>query len=246
MAYREETEKLRARVAELETELADAQAHIQALERRSDTKPRTFGERLLGAKLELVHERVVDGELSPDRHEELVEALRRRFNALGQASSVGRTLAWASAMPQSSVAVEVTVTARDGKTTVRAVERLGPLAGGLYGGIVGGVGGGGMGGIVPLAMALNMPEALPFLVVGWFASIYGLVRWGFKRAVASHDRKLAGVAEELAKVTETAIAKQSKKKLRVSRDDTEEEAGDEESEPETTEAPRVARSRRED
>jgi hypothetical protein len=215
MAYRDDREQLRVRVAELEDELKSAREQIRVLEGTAPRGRRGFGELLTGAPLRLLHERVIDGELSAKAHEEIVEALRRRFGALGQASTVGRTLAWSNVVPQGTRAVEISVSARDGKTTVRGMERMSNLAGGLFGGIVGGVGGGGMAFVIPLVLAVRIPALMPIAVLAWVLAVYGAVRVGFARAVAVRDRELQGAVNEIASIVEAEVTRAQAAKVRV-------------------------------
>jgi len=241
MAYRDETEHLRARVAELEDELAGAQQRIHELEDPGSVTEKSLGEKLAGAKLRVVRELVLPGELPAEAHEEIVEILRRRYNVLGQASSVGKSLGWSNAVPQSTRAVEISITARNGKTTIRGVERLGNLAGGLYGGIVGGVGGGGLGLVVPLAITTKSPELIPFAMVAWLTMVYGIVRFAFSRVAAGRERELRAAVDEIATAARASIG--AAKKVRVDQEQTEAEA-DAEEEPEEEPAPERKRARR--
>lgn len=241
MAYRDENQHLRARVEELEDELATAKQRIQTLEAPDPGGEKSLGERLAGAKLRIVHEQVLDGELPADSHEELVEVLRRRYNVLGQASSVGKSLGWSNAMPQGTRAVEVSVSARNGKTTVRGVERLGNLAGALFGGIVGGVGGGGMAAVVPLAMALGSVAAIPLLIVLWVTLIYAIVRFAFSRVAAVRERELRAAIDEVTGVARSNLRPATPEKVRVA----DGEARDEAETPDDAEGVEARRARRE-
>jgi hypothetical protein len=205
MAYREETEGLRARVSELEQELAEAHAKISALEGRRNARG-GIGRALLGGPIALAHEIELDGELPLSAHEEIVDVLRERFGALGEIKTVGRTLAWTSAAPATNRFAEITISMRGGKTRVRASERLGNLAGGLYGGIVGGAGGGGMGLIVPLAITLGIAALVPLMTVAWLLLVYGVVRIAYARVTARRDAELASVVESIAALARTHIA----------------------------------------
>lgn len=224
MAYREENQHLRARVDELEDELATAKQRIRVLEQPTATGPKGLGERLAGGKVRIVHEEELPGELPPEAHEEIVEALRRRYNTLGQASSVGKSLAWSNVQPQGTRAVEVSVSVRHGKTVVRGVERLGNLAGALFGGIVGGVGGGGMALVIPVAMALESVAAIPLLIVLWVSMIYAIVRFAFSRVSVARERELRAAVDEVAAVARAGIHQEAQKKLRVARDESDAEA----------------------
>jgi hypothetical protein len=217
MAYREETEGLRARVSELEQELAEAQAKISALEGRR-TAARGIGQTLLGGPLALAHEIEIDGELPVSAHEEIVDVLRERFGALGQITTVGRTLAWTSAAPGSTRFAEVTISVRGAKTRIRASERLGNLAGGLYGGIVGGAGGGGMGLIVPLALTAGIAALIPLITVAWLSLVYAVVRIAYGRVAARRDAELASAVDSIAAVARTHTA-DARTRHRIADDD---------------------------
>ena len=205
MAYREETEGLRARVSELEQELAEAHAKISALEGRRTARGGIWPA-LLGGPIGLVHEIELDGELPGSAHEEIVDVLRERFGALGEIKTVGRMLAWTSAAPATNRFAEVTISVRAGKTRIRASERLGNLAGGLYGGIVGGAGGGGMGLIVPLAMTLGMAALVPLITVAWLLLVYAVVRIAYARVAARRNAQLASVVDSIAALASTHVA----------------------------------------
>ena len=68
------------------------------------------------------------------------------LGGVSTASTLGRTLQFSltgrNQHHASGRAVQVTVTPRNGRTTIRIEEPLGPLAGGLFGGLLGGMGGG--------------------------------------------------------------------------------------------------------
>jgi len=241
MAYRDETERLRARVEELEDELADAHERIAELEQPDEpVHARTFGEQLAGGPLKIIEERTLDGELPVDAQEDLVEALRKRFNTLGQASSVGRTLTWMGASAQNQRQLEVSVSARNGVTTIRVMERLGNLAGGLFGGIVGGLGGGGLGLWVPLLTVLKSTAWLPFLILSWITFVYLIVRYAYVRVTAKRQAEVAAAASELARLTRKAIDRQAKRKRKRKRLRVKDQPGAEEREAEAEEAARDA------
>jgi membrane protein implicated in regulation of membrane protease activity len=243
MAYRDETERLRARVDELEEELADAHERIAELEEPEEVEhERTFGERFTGAPLRLAVERTLDGELPIEAQEELVEALRKRFNTLGQASSVGRSLTWMGASAQNQRQIEVSVSARNGHTTIRVMERLSNLAGGLFGGIVGGLGGGGLGLWVPLLALAKATFWLPVLILGWILLVYLIVRAIYVRVAAKKQAELAATASELARLGREAIGRagQRKRKRKRKRLRVKDQPSDDEREAEAEEAERDA------
>jgi len=229
MAYREETEGLRARVSDLEQELAAAHAKISGLEGRH-TARNGVGQALLGGPFALAHEIEIDGELPVSAHEEIVDILRERFGALGQVTTVGRTLAWTSAAPPTNRFAEVTISARGGNTRIRASERLGNLVGGLYGGVLGGAGGGGMGVIVPLALTLGTAALVPLIAVAWLLLVYAVVRIAYGRIAARRDAQLASTVESIAALARMHIAG-SRNPHRIADDDSSLEEEDEEALP---------------
>src|SRR4029079_15528204 len=82
-----------------------------------------------GAPTRLVFERVVDGEISSDVYEELIDTVRRTVGDNGMPSVLGKTLAWTSSMQGGRSRghgrqVDVTVVSRRGVTTIRVEEEL--------------------------------------------------------------------------------------------------------------------------
>lgn len=215
MGYRDETEGLRVRVAELEQELDRARGRIRELE--GGASAGTGVDRiLLGGPSRLAHEIEIDGELPHVAHEEIVEALRERFAVLGQTTTVGRALAWTTLGAPTQRFVEVSVSVRKGRTLIRASERLGNIAGGLFGGIVGGAGGGGLGLIVPAAMALGASALAPLVAVVWVLAIYAAVRIGFARLARRRDAQLRAAVDELSEIAREHVAR-SRARVRVER-----------------------------
>jgi len=249
MAYRDETERLRARVEELEEQLDTATRRVRALEQPEwEARPRTFGEKLAGGPMRIVREHTIEGELPKVYQEEIIEALHRRFGVFGQASSVGRTLAWNGATTQNQRQLEVSVAVRNGKTVVRVSERLGNLAGGLFGGIVGGLGGGGLGLVLPGLMALRIPQFIPFAIVTWISLVYVIVRGFYARMTARREVEINSAAAELAEIVRDALAREKKKpRVRVKNETAPDEADEpnesEEEETDNTEERPRARKR---
>lgn len=201
MTYRDETEGLRTRVAELETELAGAREKIARLEGESTTpKGDADGvDRLTGAPSGLHLERELPFEVTDEGYEAIAELLRTRlpgqnprFPAVGQVSQVGRTLTYVSPM------VQVRVARGDGRTSLRIdanhrAARVGVILGSFYAtllgsllvtGVLKGLG------VTPLALVV----ALPILLV--------LTVMATRRLARAHVEKrrtsLAGVLEAMA------------------------------------------------
>jgi hypothetical protein len=173
---------------------------------------------LVGAPTTLLAERVVEGEVSPDQFDALVEEARAAFHAVGHTSRTDRTLIWTARRPkkpfnpldvkdmlESGVGgdapdVLVRVVVRAGETRIRLEHRLGEMAGGVFGGIMGGVGGGGaLTSLIVGFGAFDLPLAVA--VVGAAACVGG--SWGLSRAiyravVASKQTTLDRLADRLA------------------------------------------------
>lgn len=102
--------------------------------------------RFIGAPTRLTLERTIPGEIPTDEYETLVLEMNRVLGLVGSASTHGRTLQrTAQGVDRrrvSSRMVQITITPRHGRTTIRIEEPLGTLAGGLFGGLMGGLGGG--------------------------------------------------------------------------------------------------------
>jgi hypothetical protein len=102
--------------------------------------------RWAGAPTLLRLERTIEGEVPADEYEPMVLEIQRVLGGVGSASILGRTLQFSMTgfgrRHASERAVQVTVTPRNGRTTIRVEEPLGPLAGALFGGVMGGMGGG--------------------------------------------------------------------------------------------------------
>lgn len=195
MAYREELEHLKARLRELEDELASARAQLAA-GRAEQLEPANFASLLRGGPGELRVERGVVAELDDAAAEEILELVRSRLGHVGEVQRIGRSLTFSSARG-SSRTVEITVATLRGQTRVRATESLGSVAGALFGGVVGGVGGGGMGVVIPL---LGLAGALRLMTVAgvlWLALVYLLTRGLYRRVVTRRLRELESLTAEI-------------------------------------------------
>ena len=94
---------------------------------------------LFAAPFRLFEEAEIDGELSTDDYDIIVDIIRRTFADDGNVGTFGHTLTWTTrAQTKKGRNVFVTIIPRGGRTKIRIEERLSALAAGLYGGIVGG------------------------------------------------------------------------------------------------------------
>jgi hypothetical protein len=175
--------------------------------RVSDRQPSAF----LGAPTTLALERTIDGELPIDEYETVVLEIQRELGGVGSASTLGRTLVWtmhgAEHRRASTRTVQVTVTPRNGRTTIRMEEPLGHLAGGLFGGLMGGLGGGTLGISMGIGVGVFHSATLAVGLIGTFVSAsYFLARTIFGRTVRGRGERLQRLMSRLAEhVAATAV-----------------------------------------
>ena len=161
---------------------------------------------VFGAPLTVRVERDVEGEVSDSIFDELLVEIQEAGLGHGQPSVVGNTLTWRSGGAQNVSSLQVTVSARDGRTEIRADERRHQTAGGLFGGIMGG-GGVGLGiGTIPIAIEVLGSPALavvfPVAVVG---IAYGIARTIFRETGKRKGAKLKRLVEKIAERCRTDI-----------------------------------------
>ena len=175
--------------------------------RVSDQKPSAF----IGAPTNLALERTIDGEIPVDEYETLVLEIQRELGGVGQVSTLGRSLVWTmqgvDRRRVSTRTVQVTVTPRNGRTTIRMEEPLGQLAGGLFGGLMGGLGGGTSGIAMGIGMGVfHSPSIAVGLIGGFVASSYVLARTIFGRMVRGRGERMQRLMSRLAEhVAATAV-----------------------------------------
>lgn len=175
--------------------------------RVSDRKPSAF----IGAPTNLVLERTIDGEVPVDEYETIVLEIQRELGGVGQVSTLGRSLVWTmqgvDRRRVSTRTVQVTVTPRNGRTTIRMEEPLGQLAGGLFGGLMGGLGGGTSG--IAMGIGMGVFHSAPIavgLIGGMVTGSYFLARTIFGRAVRGRGERMQRLMSRLAAhVAATAV-----------------------------------------
>lgn len=170
-----------------------------AAEVESRTPAHTVAERLAGAPMSISIERIVAGELSPDRFDAIIPLIQRATDGQGTASAVGKTLTWSSRTDNNTAAQQVLVASRNGETLIRVEERFSALAAGLFGGVVGGVGvgvgvgaGGALAGILGSAV---LGFTLPVAVIG---ASYAGARAIYSRKVRRRESAATRLVEEIA------------------------------------------------
>jgi hypothetical protein len=185
----------------------------QGLDRPAETnRPSAWA----GAPTRLVFERIIDGEISNDEHEALVNEIRRTLGDNGLPSVLGRTLAWNSTplggrRRSRGRQVSVSVTSRGGVTTIRVEEELRHVAGPIFGGLMGGGAGGTTGISIGIGMgALNSPPAAALIWIAVAGGFYMLARTIFGHIAEKRERQLSDLADRLAQqVTAVAVMPQA-------------------------------------
>ena len=163
------------------------------------------GSWMAGAARTMEFEAVVSGEMDERDFDLLAETIRRRVGEAGALTAVGRSLTWSTLSKERTV--HISVLARNGKTTVRAVENAGSLAGRLFGGIVGGAGGGMTGVAIGVSVKLfHTPAAGLLIEAGWLLAMYGLARTIFANRVGKRKNTLRLLTEELAEQVRESVA----------------------------------------
>lgn len=208
MSYRDDRDADRARIEALEAELGVANKKIEELEgRRSQALAIAHGQSLVstatagpggktpwyGAPLRLELAHTFEGEYPKDELETLIDLIRGITREAGRAESLKSSITWSAGTNPRATGpfTVVTVSVRDGKTSLLVTDSLGQLAGGLYGGLGGGLGGGAI--MVPIIAFLSMPAMIPIAVGTWLGGVFLGTRAIFKRAA----RRRAEALEKL-------------------------------------------------
>ena len=195
MSYRDDRDADQARIEALEQELEVAREQLAVLEGRQSqalvlASPgalvRDGGQKgvawWFGAPGQLQFARRFDGAFPADRFEELIERIREVTRDPGRTELLRSSLTWFASRGEKSPGPYrvVTVTVRDGTTTLTVTDRLAGLAGAIYGGVGGGVGGGGLS--LPILAATAVPVLAPVFILGWLGGVFLGTREIYKRA----------------------------------------------------------------
>jgi len=217
VSYRDDREADQARIAALERELAHAKDKLAVLEGRQAQAlvlasqgalmagPPTAAARWFGAPGTLSLSRRFAGAFPVDRFEELVERIREIARDPGRTELLRSSLTWFASRGEKSPGPfrVVTVTVRDGNTTLTVSDRLSGLAGAIYGGVGGGVGGGGL--CLPMLAAAAVPVLAPVFILGWFGGVFLGARAIYKRAARRRAVALQQLFDALVTDIEAAL-----------------------------------------
>jgi serine/threonine protein kinase len=153
---------------------------------------------LVGAPTSVICEIEVPKEVKPEDFEMLALMIQRAIGDPGHVSSLGRSLMWSAAQQQRRL--QISVVPRNGRTILRAEERLQNLVGGLFGGIIGGVGGG-LGGGVGMQIGIEVLGS-PAAGLGLFGlavtSAFLTARLFFRSMRSKRERELTNLLDDMA------------------------------------------------
>ena len=158
---------------------------------------------LAGGRTHIEYDVVIDGEMSEQDFDLLLDVIRHRTSEAGQVSSVGRSFLWQTQPPKRNLSVSVL--ARNGKTTIRVSETMKQLAGALFGGIIGGFGGGSSGLWIGLGARMHDPVLALSMWVGTVALSFMTARGFFSRTTHKREKEIQALAEHVAMTARDSI-----------------------------------------
>ena len=173
--------------------------------------------KFMGSRTRIEYEAVIDGELSEEEVEEVIDEMRRSLGEFGNVSTVGRTITFTSSQLVTTGSyvrkLQVSVTSRGGRTTLRAYEDLRQMANGIVWGVSGGAGGS-LGGITLAVIMAATKGAAILLAVPAFAAVAGAGYLGsrliLRSVVRGKQREIHGAMERVAgRIRELVAARRS-------------------------------------
>jgi len=184
-----------------ERALAERAPSTVVIERgeKQKSRPNLF----LGAHTKLDFHATIPREIDVALFEEIADDIRDVMGEMITVSAVGRTLTVMTNVlrpGQNGIprAAQVQVLVRNGRTTVRAFEDVGQLAGGLFGGLGGGAGGG-LGAMV-MGLTIKAQAPMPVALSAWVGTAIaalGLARVLYVRQVRKKEQELLRVMERI-------------------------------------------------
>ncbi len=167
--------------------------------------PETERSPFLGEVKTLEMVEVLEGEVSPDSVDRMLEEVQRAFADGGSVTRTGRSATWSASRTLANSRLSslvVAITARDGQTEVRITERLDNLSSALFVGL--GVGGSAAG--VGISGAIGMGEFGSPLLFGAMAitvvsGFYGAARALYTRNTRRRRRELQRLLGKLVEVS---------------------------------------------
>ncbi len=162
---------------------------------------------LFAAPFRLYEEAEVDGEISPDDYDIIVDIVRRTLGDDGNVGTFGKTLTWTTrSQSKKGRNVFVTVVPRGGRTKIRIEERLSSIAAGLYGGIVGGTASLSVLAFTQTLHATHSAVAGAAAAAAALLSTFSIARTIFGSVKGGREKQLAAMREELEAEVRASIA----------------------------------------
>ena len=151
----------------------------------------------IGNATAIVYEVEVPREMLEDDYEQLVSIIRQQLGDPGHVSTLGRTFLWSSSSQRRQL--HISIASRNGRSVIRADERMRLGAGGIFGGVMGGGGGGSLGLAMGLGAGALQSVATGFALWGvGILSSYLVARRLFHWSRAKRDRELKALVMQLA------------------------------------------------
>ena len=177
----------------------------QAIVEAQVSSPETDRSRFLGEVKTLESIEVLEGEVSPDSMDQMVEEVQRAFADGGTVTRTGRSATWSASRTLASSRLSslvVAITARDGQTEVRITERLDNLSTALFVGL--GFGGSAVG--VAISGAVGMgefgnPLVFAAMAVTAVTGFVGAARTLYTRSARKRRRELQRLLGRLVDVS---------------------------------------------
>jgi predicted Ser/Thr protein kinase len=161
-----------------------------------------------GGRKHLELEVSVDGEMSVDDYDLLLDVIRHGVSEAGTLATVGRSFSWQSDPNKRNL--HISVIPRNGKTTIRVSENLKRVLGGLFGGSMGGVGGG----LSPILFSIGLKahDAVlgASLLLALMVTTYATARGLFGRTSAIREKELRELMDALVAQARDSIEKSGK------------------------------------
>ncbi len=217
MSYRDDGDAAQARIDALEADLARARERIDELEGKRSTAlavqpgaalalvTQGSGARWFGAPGQLHLTRRWEAAFPPEKFEDLIEVIREVTRDPGRSELLKSSLTWypSRSDQRSGPSLVVSISVRDGVTTLTVTERLSSLAGGIFGGVGGGVGGGGI--MLPILATTAVPLLAPVFFAGWLGGVFLASRSIFRAAARKRARALQALFDAIGEHVDRAV-----------------------------------------
>jgi len=155
---------------------------------------------LIGKPTKIDYEASIDGELTDEGFEEIADEVRRQMGEMMTVSSVGRSLSITtspmSTKGSSPRRLQISISSRNGRTTIRANEDLSQTALGAFMGLTLGAGIGPGMGLMAAVMGITHNGLMAgTTLVGTIGMCYGLARLVYSGMFRKRDAELRRVVE---------------------------------------------------